>query len=338
MTNAVYTGSFPANITSTVQYGVNMESLAVSLNTIGMVSINRTHEILNGVFGVPISTGTISSMVSECAGILAAPVREIKEAVIEETLAHSDETGMRVNKETMWAHVISTEKLTYIDVQESRGRKGINAIGILLAFMGTLIHDCWASYFSYSAIRHGLCNAHLLRELVAVVENTHQEWAQKLIDLLLSMKQTKERLISQNRLQATPYYLKKYNDAFDVILEDALEKNPVPVRGTAQKGRIKRGKTGALVDRLIFHKEKYTLFFSDFSVPFDNNQAERDIRMFKVKQKVSGCFRTIDGAKDFAVISSYVSTARKNGVSGFLAIKNALIGTPFSITATRTTE
>ena len=334
----LYSGIFPANIRSTMQYGVNMEALAISLNTIGMVSINRTHEILSGVFGVPISTGTISSMVSECAKNLAEPVREIKDAIIKEPLAHSDETGMRVNKATMWAHVISTEKLTYIDVQESRGKKGINAIGILLVFLGTLIHDCWASYFSYNAIRHGLCNAHLLRELVAVVENTGQEWAQKLIGLLLQMKKTKERFISHNLMQATSYYLKKYDSAFDAILAEALAENPVPERDITVKGRIKRGKTGALVDRLILHKEKYTLFFSDFNVPFDNNQAERDIRMFKVKQKVSGCFRTKDGAKDFATISSYVGTARKHGVSGFAAIKNALLAVPFSFKSSCTTE
>jgi transposase len=321
-----------------MQYGTNLEALAVSLNTVGMVSINRTHEILSGVFGVPISTGTISAMVSECAEILSKPVQEIKEAIIEEPLVHSDETGVRVDKKTMWAHVVSTEKLTYIEVQENRGKKGINAMGVLLAFVGTLIHDCWAAYFSYSAIRHGLCNAHLLRELVAVAENTQQEWAQKLIDLLLDMKHTKERLVSQGHSRATPYYLKKYALAIDAVLAEALDKNPVPIRDPAVKGRIKRGKTGALVDRLILHKEKFTLFFSDFNVPFDNNQAERDIRMFKVKQKVSGCFRTIDGAKDFAAISSFVGTARKHNISGFTAIKNAILGKPFSLKTSRTTE
>jgi transposase len=321
-----------------MQYGVNIEALAVSLNTIGMVSINRTHEILNGVFGVPISTGTISTMVSDCAKKVGEPVNEIKEAIIKEALIHADETGTRVDKQTIWAHTASTDSLTYIEVQESRGKKGMDAIGILLAFLGTAIHDCWASYFLYTAIRHGLCNAHLLRELTAVVENTRQAWAQELIDLLLQMKSVKENLLLRNKQGPTAYFLKKFNLAYDKTLADALEHNPAPVRDPAQKGRPKRGKTGALVDRLILHKDKYLLFFTDFSVPFDNNQAERDIRMFKVKQKVSGCFRTMEGARDFAAIMSYIGTARKNGVSGFNAIKNALVGNPFSAKSLMVTE
>jgi transposase len=324
-------GGFPENISGTIQYGANLEALAVSLNTMGMVSLNRTHEILNGVFGVPISTGTISTMVSECAEKVADTVNEIKEAIIKEPLIHTDETGIRVDKQTAWAHTASTHDLTYIAVQQSRGKKGMDAIGILLLYMGTAIHDCWASYFLYTAIRHGLCNAHLLRELTAVTETTKQTWAQALIDLLLKMKRTKEKFLSQNRQSPTPYYLKKYQLAYDIILSDALTQNPVPVHDNTQKGRPKRGKTGALVDRLILHKNNYLLFFTDFSVPFDNNQAERDIRMFKVKQKVSGCFRTLKGAKDFAAIMSFMGTARKRGLSAFQAIRNALLGIPFSL-------
>jgi transposase len=326
-------GRFPDGINSTMQYGPNMQALAVSLNTIGMVSINRTHEILSGVFGVPISTGTIAAMVSNCAEKVASSANEIKEAIIEEPLINIDETGIRVDKQTVWAHTASTDSLTYIEVQPSRGKPGMDAIGILLAFFGTVIHDCWASYFLFTAIRHGLCNAHLLRELTAVVENAKQSWAQELIDLLLQMKDMKENLLIRNKQGPTPYFLRKYEQAYDKIMEDALAHNPIPVRDSTQKGRLKRGKTGSLVDRLILHKEKFLLFFTDFSVPFDNNQAERDIRMFKVKQKVSGCFRTMQGACDFAAIMSYTGTARKFGVSGFIAIKNAILSRPFSIIA-----
>ena len=322
-------GQFPKNINSTMQYGVNLEALAVSLNTVGMVSINRTHEILSEVFDVPISTGTIAGMVSNCAEKVTPAVEEIKEAVALEPLIHNDETGIRVDKKTFWAHVASTDKLTHIDVHEKRGKEGMNAIEILLAFLGTAIHDCWASYFSFDGIRHGLCNAHLLRELTAVWENTKQSWSQKLIDLLLAMKKMKEELLLRGVAFAPPGILEEYSREYDTILNEALAQNPIPL--TEGKRKPKRGKTGALVDRLILRKEQYVLFFVDFSVPFDNNQAERDIRMFKVKQKVSGCFRTLEGARDFAVISSYIGTARKHGSPAFHAIRDALIGKPFSI-------
>lgn len=326
----VLAGKFPEHITGTMQYGVNMEALAVSLNTVGMVSINRTHEILSGVFGVPISTGTIAAMVSDCAKTIEPAVNEIKELLKQERVVHFDETGTRVDKKTIWAHVASTEKLTYIEVQEKRGKEAFNKIGILLMFLGVAIHDCFAPYLGY-ACSHGLCNAHLLRELTAVLENTRQSWSQKLIDLLLVMKTLKDKFLLEGITAVPPDILAIFSVNYDKIMVEALEQNPVPTKEPGVK-KPKRGKTGALVDRLILGKEQYLLFFTDFDVPFDNNQAERDIRMFKVKQKVSGCFRTMQSANDFAVISSYIGTARKNGVSGFIAVKNALLGKRFILT------
>ena len=331
LTAQTLTGCFPVGINSTMQYGVNLEALVVSLNTVGMVSISRTHEILSGVFGIPISTGTIVSMVSGCAESVTDTVKDIKDTITEESLLNLDETGVRIDKKTFWAHSASTEDMTYIEVHQERGMAAMERIGILLAFIGTAIHDCWAPYFRFDNIRHGLCNAHLLRELIAVLENTKQAWAQALIDLLLEMKQLKEKLISEKRDRASPYCQKKFSLAFDRILAEALALNPVPKRDPSKKGRPKRGKTGALVDRLILHKDKYLLFFTDFSIPFDNNLAERSFRMFKVKQKVSGCFRTLEGARDFAAIMSYTGTARKRGIPAFQAIKDALLGNPFSV-------
>jgi transposase len=177
-----------------------------------------------------------------------------------------------------------------------------------------------------------------LRELIAVLENTKQTWAQSLIDLLLKMKHTKEKLLLKNRREPAPCFRKQYSGAYGKTLKKALKKNPVLPHDAAHKGRPKRGTTGALVDRLILHKDKYLLFFTDFSVPFDNNQAERDIRMFKVKQKVSGCFRTMEGAKNFAAIMSFIGTAHKCGLSAFLALKDALTGHPFSINSVLATE
>ena len=336
--NEIITGEFPAGMNSTVQYGVNLEALAISLNTIGMVSINRTHEILNGVFGVPISTGTIAGMIKDCAQSVSGTVSDIEKAIVEEPVVHYDETGTRVDKRMKWAHVASSDTLTYISVEEKRGRAGMDSAGILPGYSGTGIHDCWGSYFSYHKMRHGLCCAHLLRELTAVTENHRQEWAQKLSDLLIGMKHAKEALILQDQQEAPPHLLERYSRAYDAILIEAQAANPVLPKDPTKKGRPKRGKVGALVDRLALRKENILLFFWDFSVPFDNNQAERDFRMFKVKQKVSGCFRTDGGADDFAAIMSFVGTARKRGISAFLAIRDALLGFPFSLKLPVATE
>ena len=334
--NKVIKGEFPEHITGTIQYGVNLEALAISLNIDGAVSINRTHEILSSVFNIPISTGTISHMVSDCAKVVQPRVDEIKEAVEAQPIIHNDETGTRIDKKTHWAHVASTALLTYIAIHCKRGREAMDALGVLVNYCGIAIHDCLASYFTYEKIRHGLCNAHLLRELTAIIENTKQKWAEDLIELLLEMKDYKEKRLRKNKAGASPQALNKYGKRYDEILAVALMENPLFPKTIGRKS--KRGKTGALVDRLMLRKDGFLLFFTDFTVPFDNNQAERDIRMFKTKQKVSGSFRTVQGAKDYATIMSYTSTARKHGISAFSAIRNALLGLPFSVKYVMATE
>jgi transposase len=329
-TGETLTGNFPIGITSTVQYGVNLAALAASLNTIGMVSLNHTHEILSDVFGVPLSTATIATMVKKCAHAVLKTVSDVKDAILGEPLIHFDETGIRVDGKLHWAHIASTKNVTYLSIAEKRGKKGMDAAGILPNYVGTGIHDCWGSYFKYDCIRHGLCCSHLLRELTAVTESYHQEWGQKLADLLLEMKDTKEKLISEGHCQAPERVWQKYNQKYDEILEDALAQNPLPEKDPNKKGRPKRGVVGSLVDRLLLRKHQWLLFFTDWSVPFSNNQAERDFRLFKLKQKVAGCFRTKEGADDFARITSFVSTARKRGISPFFAMKDALLNRPFS--------
>ena len=207
-TNEMLEGKFPEHITGTIQYGVNIEALAISLYTDGAVSINRTHEILSSVFAVPISTGTVSNMVSGCAKVLQPRVEEIKEAVAAAPLIHNDETGTRIDRKNHWAHVASTAFLTYIAIHCKRGKEAMAALGVLWGYCGTAIHDCLAAYFTFDNIRHGLCNAHLLRELTAVTENTKQKWAAELIELLLEMKGYKEKRIKNNKHEPSPQALK----------------------------------------------------------------------------------------------------------------------------------
>jgi len=325
-------GTFPKNISGRNQYGPNLEALAIALNTAGTVSISRTHEILSGVFGVNISVGTIASMVSGFAKMIKVTVEEIKEAIIRAALSYFDETGMRVNGALRWAHIACTAMLTYISMQSKRGREGMEAAGVLPYFSGIGMHDCWGPYFSFEALIHALCNAHFLRELTGVLENFKQEWALQMITLLLEMKAAKEMLQTQGITQASQVLIDFYSATYDQIIDAAKALNPIPEKEPGKRGKAKRGKVRCLIDRLETYKGEVCLFFTDFTVPFDNNQAERDQRMEKVKQKVSGCFRTDQGAADFADIWSYLSTARKHGINCFRAIATVLNGShAFSI-------
>jgi transposase len=319
-------GSFPEGINSTIQYGTNLAALAVALNTNGMVSINRTHEILSRVFGVPISTGTISAMVSRCANIVIDTVSMIREKVSSLKVAHFDETGIRVDGKLHWVHSVSDSAFTYLSVENKRGKEGMESAGVLPNFIGTAIHDCWLPYFKFKNMAHGICNAHIMRELTGAYENTGQEWSKYLIDLLLEMKRMKEKLLDTGVKQFSKERLEEFSNKYDLLMEAGIALNPVHEKIPGKRGRVKRGKTRALIDRLVQYKGEVCLFAANFSIPFDNNQAERDLRMLKVKQKVSGCFRTRQGANEFAAIMSYASTCHKHGISAFKAIKNAFLG------------
>jgi len=320
------TGRFPANITGTIQYGDNLEALAVALNTVGMMGIKRTHDILSAVFGVPISTGTICSMVKSCAGKLVNTVEQIRAIVTSLPLAHFDETGTRADKKTIWVHNASNEDFTYLTVEEKRGVVGMNASGILPGFHGIAVHDCWKSYWSYD-VTHAICCAHLLRELTGVSENhPEQAWADKMKKLLLHMKKARDTAVDSDKKNLSYYYLHGFDTEYDSIINKAREQNPIKEKQANKRGRLPKGKLRALVERLAEYKGGVCLFTKNFIVPFDNNQTERDVRMVKVKTKVSGCFRTKEGADSFARIMSYIGTANKHGINSFVAIKKALEG------------
>ena len=325
--NKTISGSFPQNITSVMQYGDHLESLVIALNTSGMMGINRTHDILSAVFGIPISTGTIFSMVQGCALKLKTTVERIRHTVSGLSSAHFDETGIRSEKKLHWVHSASNHVYTHLSVEEKRGMEGMDASGVLPNFRGVAIHDCWMPYFKYTDIPHAICNAHLLRELTSVLENhPEQIWAGSMMKLLLQMKKVKDRLINSGKDQISYYYGNRFSSKYDSIVDEARKHNPIEEKPSGKRGRQKKGKTRALIERFAKYKAEICRFANDFSISFDNNQAERDIRMFKVKQKVSGCFRTKAGADTFATIMSYVGTANKHGINAYVAIKGALAG------------
>lgn len=322
-------GEFPANVTAAVQYGENLQALTVALNTVGAVSINRIHEILSGVFNIPIATGTISNMVKRCAGCVASPVGMIKQKMIDSGLGHFDETGTRVDKRLWWVHNASNCEYTYLDISTKRGFAGMGQCGVLTGFQGIAVHDCWAPYWNYPDIQHAVCCAHLLRELTGISENhSEQTWASAFIELLLQMKKAKEKAEEAGKETLSRYYYRKFDKKYEELIKLARQENPLPEITEKKRGRKKKGKILALVERLAKYKASVCLFIKNFAVPFDNNQAERDLRMIKVKTKVSGCFRSEEGAREYLKIMSYVGTARKQGYNAYEAIKNAISDSP----------
>ena len=325
----VKTGSFPENIKATVQYGKNLQAMVVAFNTVGAVSINRTHEILSSVFNIPLATGTIKNMVTRCAESLKDTYERIRLKMIMLGLIHCDETGSRVDGKTCWVHVASDQDYTYLTINQKRGQIGMDAADVLPHARGIIVHDCWGSYWKYQDVKHAICCAHLLRELNGVIENhPEQTWASRFKKLLLNMKKVRDKALISDKDEVSYYHRHKFDMEYDAIIKTAYEENPLPETPAKKRGRKKKSKVLNLICRLENYKESVCLFIKNLCVPFDNNQAERDLRMVKVKTKVSGCFRSEEGAQEYLTIMSYIGSARKHGINAFAAIREALNGNP----------
>ena len=290
----------------------------------------RACELLADLLGCPLSEGTLANIIAQCEELTETPIAQIKEMIEGAPVAHFDETGSRVEANPWWLHSASTESATYYDIHRKRGSEATDDIGILPKFTGRAIHDFWKPYFGYSCL-HGLCNAHHLRELIFVHEQHQQDWAGHMIDCLLEIKdavaaakQTSDHL-PENQIQAM-------EARYQQILDEGYARNPLPPlppNAKKKRGRRKKSKPRNLLERLDEHRKEALAFMYDFTVPFDNNQAERDIRMMKVQQKISGTFRTEEGAKAFCRIRSYISTARKNAAGAMDALTRLFGGNPF---------
>lgn len=312
---------FPEDIRAYVQYGENLKALIIALNTVGAVSVNRIHRILGSVFNLLLSTGMISDTVSDFADRVYEVNREIRKQVAKSAVAHFDETGIHINGKLKWVHVASNAEYTYLYLGPQRGQKGMDAGKVLPVFDGVAVHDCWAPYWHYHT-EHAVCCAHLLRELKGAAENhPEQRWAPLFSDLLLKMKSFRDAAVEKRMQSLSTRCLNRFSKQYDSILKIAREENPLPEQPKGKRGRKKKGKLLSLIERLDSYKQEICLFTKNFSVPFDNNQAERDIRMVKVKAKVSGGFRTSIGADEFLCIMSYLETARKKGIVLFDAIR-----------------
>jgi transposase len=324
-------GEFPSEVSQPTQYGTNVKAHAAYFTNYHHLPLDRSAQLFEDVFGQRVSEGAILGANVEGADQLRPSNETVKQQLIEAVVVNFDESGLRVAGKGQWLHVASTPDLTYYEVHEKRGREGMEAIGILPEFHGTAVHDHWKSYFGYTQCEHGLCNAHHLRELEFVSEQYQQPWAEEMGELLREIHEdVKQTRLSSDHLEAQK--LTMYEERYDAILEVGFRANPPPPEDEQQpkkRGKRKQSPPKNLLDRLQQYKPEVLRFMYDFRVPFDNNQGERDIRMMKVKQKVSGTFRTKAGAEQFCRIRGYLSTARKQGVNVLEALKRAFEGTPF---------
>jgi transposase len=319
--------AFPPGVAAPVQYGPGVTTLAVYLTQEQLLPLARTSAVLAEVFGCPVSEATLEHAVADCHEHLAAAEAAIKQGVSTAAVAHFDETGVNLNGTTAWLHVASTAHLTCFAIHQKRGHEAMEAIGVLAPFRGRAVHDGLTSYWQYEQCAHALCNAHHLRELTFVDEQLGQGWAKDLKGVLGEIKQAVDDARDHGVAGLPADVRQAFARRYDAVLEEGARANP-PLPPTGKRGRPKRGKAGSLVDRLRAHKDETLAFMADFAVPFDNNQAERDIRMTKVREKISGCFRTTTGAQRFCRIRGYISTLRKQGMPIFAALSQAILGTP----------
>jgi transposase len=317
----------PAECKGTVNYGNKLRALCVVLTQYACVSIDKTHKILRDLFGVSISSGTVQNIMRQFASKTDGAIGDITQKLLKSPVLNADESGVRIAGKTQWFHVVSNSQYTLLTVHKKRGKEGSEIGGVLPNYKGTLIHDCWKPYFGFDKCKHALCCAHLLRELNALDEQG-QCWARDMKALLLEMKKTVENYKHNDKTEISRYYREKFKSRYNIILEQAREEI---VPSTTHK----KSKAENLLKRLAQYQSEITSFIENFKIPFDNNQAERDIRNIKVKQKVSGGFRTEKGAGDYAKTTSVIGTVVKFGQSVIGTVQGLFEGkTPAFVTTT----
>jgi transposase len=320
---------FPSDVTQPVQYGLRIKAQSAYLNNYQLIPLARTCELLGDFYGHTPAEALILDANAAVVDQIEPSLEATQRQLIASPVVHFDESGLRVEGKLNWLHVASTEWLTYYTVHSKRGQKGMQAMGILPLFQGRALHDHWKSYFAFDHCQHALCNAHHLRELQFVVDQYQQPWAEEMSQLLLDIKARVEA-DPPEQMSLAPQRLTHFEQRYDELISQGLEANPPPVHPPPNKrGRKKQSPPKNLLDRLQQFKPQVLAFMYDFRVPFDNNLAERDVRMVKIKQKISGAFRTRTGAETFCAIRSYISTVRKHGLNVIDAIHRALSGNPF---------
>ncbi|SMB83232.1 transposase [Deinococcus hopiensis KR-140] len=302
--------AFPGNVRGQVQYGPRFQALAVYLNVAQFLPFKRVGDVLETLCGQRPSEGTLALHLNLATERLAEFEAGLKEALLEEPVLHVDETGSKVGGKLAWVHVISSKQLTLYGHDPHRGSAAIQTMGVLPQYSGVLMHDAWLTYFQLPA-QHALCNAHLLRELRFLHEQLGQDWAGEL-RAALQLVYHQHKVAPLTPMEKTAFLVR-----FDALLEAGLVSNPAGEPVPKQRGRVKQSPGRNLALRCQKRRDMVLHFLHKEGVPFDNNQAERDIRMVCVKRKISGGFRSDKGGKNFCRIRSYLSTLQKQGFSIF---------------------
>lgn len=317
-----YVAAFPVHVSRPVQYGVNVKANSVYMSQFQLVPYNRIEDHFHDQVGLGISAGSLCNFNREAYDKLEAFDAMAKEKVMAAKVVHADETGVNVDGKRLWLHSASTDQWSYFFPHDKRGTEAMNAIGILPVFKGILCHDHWRPYYTYSCL-HALCNAHHLRELERAAEQDGQRWAKRMKKLLEAMNMA----VKQAGGPLPPEKAQRYRVLYRKILRQAEKECPAaPARKKPRRGRTKQSTARNLLERLRDYEDDVLRFLDTPGVPFTNNQAERDIRMTKVQQKISGCFRSMEGAYIFCRIRSYLSTCRKHGVSPTEALRLLFLG------------
>jgi transposase len=316
---AVHLGAWPPGVNAPAQYGTSIQAMAVHLNQYHLLPLARTAALLNDLYGISVSQASIQSFAQEAAAVLSPTVAAIGKAVQDSPIAHADESGIRITGKLHWLHCLVTQSLTWLAPHARRGSAAMQALGLLHGFKGTLVHDGLASYKEL-ACKHSLCNAHHLRELVYIHENEGEKkwdnWAQEMMDLLRQALSE----VDQARGPLDGARQAYFEASWSALLERGEALNEPVLRtdtsadvglGIGKRGRPKQSKAHNLLKRLRIYRADVWRFMTDQDVPFTNNLAEQALRMCKVKQKISGCFRTTHGADTFFTIRSYLATMNK---------------------------
>jgi transposase len=303
--------AFPPEVAAPLQSGSRLRAIAVYLVQ-QLLPWERACEMLDDLLGARLSEGTLAHLIERCATTLRPVEEQIKQALTNVEVLHQDETGLSVSGQRQWLHVACTEQLTHYAVHAKRGQEALEAIGILPHFTDTSVHDGWRAYFSY-ACQHALGGVHLLRELTYLAEEQGLAWAAELITLLLAMKTATEQVRAAGLASLHPLEMADWQAQLVALLRQADATTSYAQAPPGHKGLVKQSAARNLLDRLLTDQQAVLAFLHRLAVPFDNNQAERDVRMVKVQQKVSGSFRSQAGAVAFCRIRGYLSTLRKQG-------------------------